>query len=318
LSRSSPLTLVAAFIAAEAQPAGKLPLIGNLRIDSASQDPHWLEQDLREHGYVEDQNIAIEKRYAEGRPERLPMLAAELVHLKVDVIFAGTPETAVPAKKATKAIPIVFAVGNPVAEGLVASLARPGGNLTGLTSVSSELSAKRLELLKEITPAVSRVAVLLNPVNPTHPGVMREIEAAAQVLGIELQPLAVRRASDFVGAFRGATEGRAGGLVVLNDSLLLAERAQIARFAAKSRLPAVYGFREQAAAGGLMSYGVDLRNQYRRAVTYIVKILKGAKPADLPIEQPTKFELVVNLKTAKALGLTIPQSVLLRADEVIQ
>jgi putative tryptophan/tyrosine transport system substrate-binding protein len=147
---------------------------------------------------------------------------------------------------------------------------------------------------------------------------MREIEAAAQVLGIELQPLAVRRASDFVGAFRGATEGRAGGLVVLNDSLLLAERAQIARFAAKSRLPAVYGFREQAAAGGLMSYGVDLRNQYRRAVTYIVKILKGAKPADLPIEQPTKFELVVNLKTAKALGLTIPQSVLLRADEVIQ
>jgi len=318
------LGLLAAPLAAEGQSAGRIYRVGVLSIGSGQMTPirarflDILTHGLRQHGYTEGRNLAIEWRFAEGRPERLPALAAELVRIKVDVIFAFTPEEAVPARNATRTIPIVFAVGNPVAEGLVASLARPGGNVTGVASVSAELSAKGLELLKEVVPTVSRVAVLVNPVNPTHPAVMKEVEAAARALGVELQPLEVRRASDFASAFQAATQARAGGLIVLNDSLFVGERVQIAGLAARTRLPAVYGFREQAEAGGLMAYGIDLWDQYRRAGTYIAKILNGAKPADLPVEQPTKFELVVNLKTAKALGLTIPPSVLARADQVIE
>ena len=309
-------------LAAEAQAPAKVPRIGFLSSLSPTDNAHLLEafrQGLFELDYVEGQNIAIEYRFGEGRPERLPPLAAELVRLKVDVIVTGGPPAPEASKQATSTIPIVFAVtGDPVAEGLVASIARPGGNITGLASMAPELVGKQLELLKEVAPKVSRVAVLQNPSDQGHPAMLRQAEGAARALGVRLHILQARTPPEIEAAFAAMRRQRAGGVLVLRDSLFLAQRTQIAALAAKSRLPAVYGIREEAEAGGLMAYGASLSHMYRRAATYVDKILKGAKPADLPVEQPTRFELVLNMKTAKALGLKFPQTVLIRADQVIE
>jgi putative ABC transport system substrate-binding protein len=276
-------------------------------------------QGLRELGYVEGQNIAIESRWAEGKYDRYPALAADLVRLKVDVIVAVGGRASQVAQQATRTIPIVMSVViDPLGSGLVASLARPGGNVTGLTIMASDLVGKQLEVLKEVVPKVSRVALLWNPANPGSAPQLREAEAAARALGVRLQTLEARDPQEIDSAFAAMTRERAGALVVLADAILLNQRRQIAELAAERRLPAVYGPSEHAAAGGLMAYSANLLDLERRAATYVHKILKGAKPADLPIEQPTKFELVINLKTAKALGLTIPQSLLLRADQVIE
>jgi putative ABC transport system substrate-binding protein len=314
--------LLAIPLAAEAQAPAKVPRIGYLSPRSLADNASLLDsfrQGLRELGYVEGQNIAIEHRFAEGQPERLPALAAELVRLKVDVIVTTGPPAPEAAKRATRTIPIVFAVaGDPVAEGLVASVARPGGNITGLASIAPEVVGKELELLKEVVPKVSRVAVLLNPSNQNHAPTLRRAEGAAQALGVQLHIVQARTSPEIEAAFAAMRSQRVGGVLVLRDSFFLAQRTQIAALAAKIRLPAVYGIRQEAEAGGLMAYGASLPHMYRRAATYVDKILKGAKPADLPVEQPTKFELVINLKTAKALGLTIPPSLLQRADEVIQ
>jgi len=316
------LSILAAPFAAHAQQPAKVPRVGYLSVLSFTDNPHDLEafrQGLRELGYVEGQNIAIEYRFGEGRPERLPALAAELVRLKVDVIVTAAPAAPEAAKQATNTVPIVFAVvGDPVAVGLVASVARPGGNITGLSSIASEVVGKQLELLKEVAPKVSRVAVLQNPSNYSHPPTLRQAEGAARALGVQLHILQARTPTEIDAAFAAMRSQRAGAVLVLRDGLFRAQRTQIAALAAKSRLPAVYGNREYAEAGGLMAYGASTPHMYRRAATYVDKILKGAKPADLPVEQPTKFELVVNLKTAKALGLTIPQSIRIRADHVIQ
>ena len=313
--------LLAAPLAAKAQGPAKAPRIGFLSPLSLTADTR-LEaflQGLRELGYVDGQTIAIEFRFAEGKSERLPALAAELVRLKVDVIVATAQASTEAAKRATGTIPIVFAVvGDPVAAGLVSSLARPGGNITGLASAAPEVVGKQLELLKEVAPRISRVAILKNPNNPGHSVVLRQAEDAARALGMHLQVLEARNPSEIDAAFAAMRSQRAGGVLVVRDALVLAQRTQIAALTAKSRLPAVYGFRENVEAGGLMAYGASVSAMYRRAATYVDKILKGAKPGDLPVEQPTKFELIVNLKTAKALGLTIPPSLLARADEVIQ
>ncbi len=327
MSRRTVLTVVFALAslapppAADAQPA-RVARIGFLGYVSPSATPHLVEafrRGLRDLGYVEGQNVAIEFRWAEGRLERLPDLAAELVRLKVDVIVAqGTPGP-LAAKQATRTIPIVMAAaGDPVGAGLVASLARPGGNVTGLSLQVPELGGKRLQLLQEVVPGVSRVAVLWNAANPYPALVVRETELAARTLGVQLQSLEVRGPDDFETAFQAATRGHAGALITVDDPLTVNQRARIVDFAGKSRLPAMYGVREFVDAGGLMAYGAHVPDMWRRAATYVDKILKGAKPADLPVEQPTRFELVVNMKTAKALGLTIPQSVLIRADQVIQ
>jgi putative tryptophan/tyrosine transport system substrate-binding protein len=314
--------LFTAPLAAEAQAPAKVPRIGFLSARSSTDKPDFLEvfrQGLRELGYVEGQTIAIESRFAEGRPERLPALAAELVRLKVDVIVTAAPPAPEAAKQATSTIPIVFTVaGDPVAEGLVASLARPGGNITGLSSISGEVVGKQFELLKVVAPKVSRVAVLQNPSSQTHHHTLRQAEDAARTLGVQLQIVQARTPPEIDAAFAAMRSQRAGGVLVLRDPLFLNQRTKIAALAAKSRLPAVYGFREEAEAGGLMAYGANVPLMFLRAATYVDKILKGAKPADLPVEQPTKFELVINLKTAKTLGLTIPPSLLQRADEVIQ
>jgi ABC-type uncharacterized transport system substrate-binding protein len=313
------LALVVVSPAAAQQPA-KVPRIGYLRVGPATAPTNQRSREaflegLRELGYVQGKNIVIEWRFAEGRYDRLPDLAAELVRLQVDVLVAGSTPEAVAAKNATKTLPIVFAgVGDPVATGLVASLASPGGNLTGLSLLSRDLDGKRLELLKETIPEASTVAVLGNPANPTLPIHRRELQAAGGALGVQVQLLEVRTPDDFERAFAAASTGRAAGLLVLPDALADAHRARIAALAARSGLPAIYAFREWPEAGGLMSYGPSISDSYRRAAAYVDKILKGAKPGGLPVEQPTKFELVVNLKVAKGLGLTIPQSLLLRAE----
>jgi len=313
------LSLILAPLAVGAQSAGKVYRIGILVPGSTSPQIQAFREGLRDLGYVEGQNLAIEYRSAEDRLERLPGLAAELVALKVDIIYANVTPAAQAAKNATKTIPIVFgASSDPVDYGLVASLARPGGNITGLSNTGADLSGKRLELLKEGVPGISRIAVLWNSANPIMARQLRETEVAAQVLGAQLQVVDVRGPDDFARAFRAVTMGRPGALVVLADFLTVNHRGRIAEFAAKNRLPAISEFREFAAAGCLMAYGPSAPDLGRRAAVFVDKILKGAKPADLPVEQPTKFELVINLKTAKALGLTIPQSVLVRADEVIQ
>ncbi len=264
----------------------------------------------------------IEYRDAEGKLERLPALAAELVALKVDVIVAPNTPAALAAKHATRTLPIVFiGAGDPVTSGLVTSLARPGGNVTGLSVLSTELVGKWLELLKQAVPGVSRVAVLWQPGamdERTDKEMQKEAEVAAQALGVRLQFVEARGPADFDRAFSDMTRARAGALTVRPAPMFISERRRLVDLAAKNRLPAVYAWREFVDAGGLMAYGPNLADLYRRAATYVDKILKGAKPADLPVEQPTKFELVINLKTAKALGLTIPPSVLARADEVIQ
>ena len=306
-------------LTAEAQPAGKVYRIGVLSAGAApSLDfADILRRGLAELGWIEGQNILIDYRHAEGRPDRYPALIAELLSLKVDVLVVGggTPGARA-AKQATKTIPIVLPiVGDPVASGLVSSLARPGGNVTGLSMLNTEISAKRVQLLREVLPTVKRVAVLSDPVVTALD--LDATQAAAHSLGLQLQVLSVR-AEDFHGAFEAARKAGAEALIVLASSVFNLHRQRLVDLAAQNRLLAVYEHRQFADAGGLMSYGPDLKDMTRRAAKYVDKILKGAKPADLPVEQPTKFELVINLKTAKALGLTIPPAVLARADAVIE
>ena len=274
---------------------------------------------LRDLGYVEGRNIIIEYRWAEGKYERFPDLIAELVARKVEVIVtAGTP-AALAVRRATATVPLVMvAVGDPVSTGLVASLARPGGNSTGLTSIAPDLEGKRLELLRQVVPKLARVSFLVNPDNAFHVGSEKQARAAAQVLHVDVQFIGARADSDFDHAFDAIAKERPDAIIVLADRLFLHNRARIVDFAARNRLPAVYPYRELVEAGGLMSFGPNYADMHRRAATYVDKILKGAKPADVPVEQPTKFELIINLKSAKAFRLTIPQSLLLRADEVIQ
>jgi len=318
------LIVLSAPLAAHAQQPGKVFRIGLLANEPDTTPAGsliWggLIQGLGELGYVEGQNITIERRFSGGKYERLPDLAADLVHLKVDVIVTGGTQPPFEAKQATRTIPIVMANhGDPVGSGLVASLARPGGNVTGLSLLVPEIVGKQLELLKEIVPRISRVAVLGNPSNQTHLLSLGEAKVAARSLGVQLQILEARGPDDFESAFRAMTRERGGALLVLADGMFFVHRTRIADLAAKQRLPTMFTPREHVDAGGLMVYGPSLRDNFRRAATYVDKILKGAKPADLPVEQPTKFELVINLKTAKALGLTIPQSILIRADHVIQ
>ncbi len=305
---------------AQAQQAKKVPRIGLLVPGSESAFSIRTEafrQGLRELGYVEGKNIAIEYRWAEGNLDRLPALAAELVLLKVDLIFASG-NAARAAKSATRTIPIVATSADPVGTGLVASLARPGGNITGLSLLSPELSGKRLELLKETVPKLSRVAVLLNPTAANSPSDLKETQTAARSLGMQLQLLEARSPDKFDPSFSAMMREHAGALVVTTDLMFLDNRTRIVSLAAKNRLPVMYYDRSFVEAGGLMSYGADIDDLFRRAATYVDKILKGAKPADLPVEQPTKFELVINLKTAKQIGLTIPPNVLVRADKVIK
>jgi ABC-type uncharacterized transport system substrate-binding protein len=317
--------LVASTHLAAAQEPKKVPRIGYLSpLDPATESTRSeaFRLALRELGYIEGQNIAIEYRYAEGKLDRYPELAAELVRLKVDIIVAAGADRLVrAAKNATKTIPIVMAAlpADPVETGLVESLARPGGNVTGITLLSRELGGKRLELLKEAVPKVARVAVLYDPAIPSSVIEMKEaLPDAARALGLTLQPWEVRAAEDFDKVFAALSKERPNGLYVLGGGLMNANRKRIADFALKSRLPSTHSNREFVDAGGLMYYGADLAASYRRVAYYIDKILKGTKPADLPVEQPTKFELVINLKTAKQIGLTIPPNVLARADRVIR
>jgi ABC-type uncharacterized transport system substrate-binding protein len=319
--------LLASPLAPEAQPAGKVPRIGVLTTGAlgSPETERGLDafrQGLRECGYVEGQNILIEYRAAGGKLERLPRLATELARLKVDVILAGATPAARAAQKATTTIPIVASsMGDPVGDGLVASLARPGGNITGTTFLGPELVPKRLELLKEALPKVTRVAALLHPGafgERTMRDMVKDTEAAARTLGVQLEVVEVHGPDEFDGAFSLMARQHADALIVFASVMLFSERRRIVALAAKSRLPAMFNNRESVEIGGLISYGVSLTDLSRRAATYVDKILRGAKPADLPVEQPTKFELVINLKTAKALGLTIPPSLLQRADEIIQ
>jgi putative tryptophan/tyrosine transport system substrate-binding protein len=313
---------LATFSLAEAQQATKVPRIGFLSAgapSTISTRTQAFRQGLRELGYVEGKNIVIEYRYAEGKLDRLPALAAELVRLKVDVIVTTAGAVTRPAKEATSAIPIVMAQDNdPVGNGFVASLARPGGNITGLSVLSPEIGGKQLELLKEIVPRLVRAAVIGTSTIPGHTQRLREMELAAGALGLKLLFLHVGGPKDIEPAFREALEGRAGAVLVMGGPVLIAQRIQIADLAVKSRLPAIYNVLEFVEDGGLMTYGVSLTDLFRRAATYVDKILKGAKPADLPVEQPKKFEFIVNLKAAKQIGLTIPPNVLVRADRVIK
>jgi len=310
--------------AAGAQQAAKIARIGYLHPDLAP-GPHQHEafrQGLRDLGYVEGRNVVIEYRDAEGKFERLPALAAELVALKVDVIVAPNTLAALAVKQVTRTIPIVFAVAaDPVTSGLVTSLARPGGNVTGSSILSPELVGKGLERLKEAVPRVSRIAILWQPGavgERTERNMLKEAEVAARTLGMRPQFVEARGPADFDGAFAAMTRARAGALTVVASTMFTLERRRLVDLAAKNRLPAVYPWRDFVDAGGFMSYGANTTDMYRRAATYVDKILKGAKPADLPVEQPTKFELVINLKTARALGLVIQQSVLARADQVAE
>jgi ABC-type uncharacterized transport system substrate-binding protein len=315
------VTLLAVAVIAEAQQPKKVPRIGFMIGTSPSIIPDRIEgfrQGLRELGYVEGKNIIIEYRVAEGKVERLPDLLAELVRLKVDVIVTGGIVNRA-AKEATVTIPIVIAFDNdPVENGLVVSLARPGGNITGLSALYPELSGKQLELLKEIVPRLSRVAVLGSSFEPGNTHVVREVEAAAEALGVQHLYLDLQDAKDIETAFRAASKGRANALLVLSGTIVLSQRTQIATLAIKSRLPAIYPRPEFVEDGGLMTYGPSITDLYRRAATYVDKILKGTKPADLPVEQPMKFEFIINLKAAKQIGLTIPPNVLARADKVIK
>jgi putative tryptophan/tyrosine transport system substrate-binding protein len=305
------------------QQAAKVRRIGFLAVGSREGRAFLIEgllQGLREHGYVEGQNIVIEYRFSEGRNDRLPDLAAELVARKVELILASGSPASFAAKQATSTIPIVMGSLNadPVETGLIASLARPGGNITGLSALAPELSGKRLELLKEVVPGMTRVAVLWNAANPANASAWQETQAAARTLGVTVQSLGVQDLNDLDGAFATLTETRPDALLVLGDSLINMRRQHIVEFATQQHLPSVFFGRESVVAGGLMSYGPSIPDLYRRAATYVDKLLKGTKPADLPVEQPTKFELVINLQTAKALGITMPPSLLLLADEVIK
>ena len=309
-------------IVAEAQQPTKIPRIGYLSANSPSTSPARIKaflQGLRELGYVEGKSIVFEWRFGEGKADRLPALAAELVRLKVDVIVTTASQETRAAKEATNTIPIVMTNDNdPVATGFVASLARPGGNITGLSTLAPELSGKRLELLKEIVPTLSRVAVLGSSTSPGQPQTLKEIELAAGALGLKLQYFDVLNSKDIEPAFRAASKGRADAVLLLSSSVLTSQRIQVIELALKSGLPASYARPEFVEAGGLMTYSPSTTDLYRRAATYVDKILKGRTPADLPVEQPIKFEFIINLKAAKQIGLTIPPNVLVRADKVIK
>jgi putative ABC transport system substrate-binding protein len=319
-----PLTLglLAAPLAAEAQQPKTVPRIGFVSVNAPavmSARTEAFRQGLRELGYVEGKNIVIEWRYAEGKLDRLPALAADLVRLNVDVVVSAGPSVTRSMKEATATIPIVMAFDNdPVGSRFVASLARPGGNITGLAALAPEISGKQLDLLKEIFPRLSHVAVVGNSTQPGNAAALRELTVTAAALGIRLQYLDVLSPEGIENVFRDATKARADAVLLLDNPFFISYGTQIVDLAVKSRLPAIYEQSEYVAAGGLMSYSPNYLDLYRRAAAYVDKIFKGAKPADLPVEQPTKFELVINLKAARALGLTIPPSVLARADEVIQ
>ena len=314
--------LLASFHRAEAQQPTQVPSIAYLSSGQgfvSSERRQAFRQGLRELGYVEEKNLIVEYRYAEGNSERLAALAAELVHLKIDVIVTSGPPGTRAAKKATTTVPIVMAHDpDPLGSGFIASLARPGGNITGLSSLVAQLGGKRLELLRELIPKLSRVAVLGTSTNPSNVQMATEIEVAARPIGIRIQFVDVQDSKEIEGGFRAATKAHAEALFVLGNPVLNAHRTEVADLAVKSRLPAVYGQPDLMAAGGLMFYGASITEMFRRAAIYVDKILKGAKPADLPVEQPTKFELIINLKTAKQIGLTIPPNVLARADRVIR
>ncbi len=316
--------LVGAGAIAEAQQPEKVPRIGwlvtGVRSFSSSANIEAFRQGLRDLGYIEGKNIQIESRYAEGKPDRLPSLVAELMQRKVDVLISGTLVAIRTAKQATNTIPIVMVLSvDPVTTGLVDSLARPGGNITGLTSLARDLSGKRLELFKEVVPGISNVGMLRDADDPSAAIGFKEYEAVARALKVKLQSLEVRGPNpDFEGAFQAAAKGRASALITIRGSLFNRYPKQIANLANKNRLPSMYEGKHYVEAGGLMSYATNDVDQWHRAATYVDKILKGAKPADLPIEQPTKFEFVINLKTAKQIGLTIPPNVLVRADIVIK
>ena len=316
------VVLLAFAVIAEAQQPAKVPRIAYFSAGSASSQASRLEvfrQGLRDLGYVEGKEIVIEQRYADGKLDRVAALATELVRLKLDVIVTGGPAATRAAKEATATIPIVMGFDyDPVGSGVVASLARPGGNVTGLSSLAPEISGKQLELLKELLPRLSRVAILGNSTEPGIGQLRKEAELVAGAFKVNLQYLDVLAPKDIGTAFQAASKGRAEALLALSSFVIISERAQIADLAIKNRLPAIYPWPEFVEDGGLMTYGPSSNDLFRRAATYVDKILKGAKPADLPVEQPTKFEFVINLKTAKQIGLTIPPNVLARADRVIK
>jgi putative ABC transport system substrate-binding protein len=308
-------------LATRAQSPPKFPRVGYIGLASRKSAPHVFEafrQGLKELGYVEGQTIALEGRWAEGRIERLPEIVAELLRLKVDVLVVSSSPAALAAKNATRTIPIVMVAADPVGLGLVASLARPGGNLTGLSYFNEAVVGKRVQFIKELLPELARVAVLTNPLVEVHAIFWRETEVAARKLGVALQPLEVRGPDDFEAAFAAGKRGNAQALIAFDDALTLTHRARIVALAANSRLPAMYGLREFPDNGGLISYGPSFVVLLRRAATFVDKILKGTKPADLPVEQSTKFELVINRRTANALGLIVPPTLLAQADEVIE
>jgi putative ABC transport system substrate-binding protein len=327
LGRREFITLLGSVVAAwplvaRAQQPIKVARIGRLSpLSAAAETPMLagLRQGLNDLGWIEGQNVAFELRFADGHLDRLPRLADELVRAKVDVIVTGSSPGAAAAKNATSTIPIVMVTtGNPVQGGLVASLARPGGNVTGVTALGQVLNVKRLELLKEAVPGVKRVAVLTNPASPYTEPFLQESEAAAHALGLEVRVLEAREAADLNKAFEAIVKERAEALMVLADPMFITHRLRIVELATKNQLPSIFGERGSIHAGGLMFYGASLPDMYRRAATYVDKILKGAKPADLPVEQPTTFELAINLKTAKVLGLEVPWFLQQRADEVIE
>ena len=308
-------------LTARAQQAGKLPTIGFLVAGTPTSHGQWVAafvQRLRELGWIEGRTITIEYRWAEGRSERFAEIAAELVRRKVDVIVTSATEAIVAAKQATSVIPIVFAAaGDPVGTGLVASLARPGGNVTGLSIQQTDVAAKRLELLREVVPGLQRLAIWANAGSPSNVVEMAEVAATARTLGLEVATPEIRRAEDIAFVFE-ALKGRAEALYVCADPLATTNRTRINILAVGARLPTMHGTRDMVEAGGLMSYGPNFPNQFRRAADYVDRILRGAKPAEIPVEQPTKFDLVINLTTAKALGLDVPPALLARADEVIE
>jgi len=313
--------LLASPVVAHAQPTRKVPRVGYLSYGSSvpSREVDAFRQGLRELGYVEGQNIIVEYRFASGQVERYPGLAAELVRMNVDVIVAPATPQALAAKQATSSIPIVFVlVADAVGAGLITNFARPDGNITGLTSSSAELGGKRLELLKGMIPKASRVAVLYNPTDRSNVLVLNQLQESASSLGLILQPLEVREASEFQGAFVAMDQWHSEAMFGTPGALTFEHRRVVVALAAKHRIPAMWGHRSFVDAGGLMSYAVNLYDQNRQAAVFVDKILRGAKPGDLPVEQPTKFELVINLGPAKALGLTIPPSLLVRADQVIE
>jgi len=318
------LGLALAPLASEAQQAGKPFRIGFLAFGlkpGAGSDPLFdvFLQALRDLGYVEGRNVVLEVRYAEGRNERFPSLAAELVNLKVDVLVAQSTPAAIAAKQASSSVPIVMVVvGDPLGAKLIESLAHPGGNVSGLSLIAPELSAKRLDLFKQTLPKLSRVTVLWNSANVGMRLRVQETERAAPALGVTLQSVTVQSPDDFDGVFAAMSKDRPESLLVMADTVTASNSRRVVEFAARNRVPAIYEARNFVDAGGLMSYGLDFVDHYRRAAYYVDKVLKGVRPADLPVEQPTKFELVINMKSAKALGLTIPQSLLLRADQVIE